>query len=73
MLCYPEKIKSNIKIIFMHIKERVDKIIEDHYITKAEQEELINAIDADGEIDPQEMEQIKRLQKLIYQNKVKVI
>ena len=57
----------------MDIKERVDKIIEDHYITKAEQEELIKAIDADGKIDDQEIEQIKRLLKLIHQKKVKVI
>ena len=58
--------------LVMNIKERVDKIIEDKIITRAEYQEFLESVMDDGEIDPQESEQITRLRKLIDSGKLKV-
>lgn len=55
------------------IKERVDEIIADGKITKAENREFNEAVRQDGTIDKAEEEQIARLLELIDSGQIKVV
>ena len=56
-----------------HIKDIVDKAIEDGVLTQAEHEEIMDAIHADGEIDDVEREQLSRIFKLTQEGKIQVV
>ena len=55
------------------IKELLDRIIEDGVMTAEEHSEFIRRVNADGEIDDEESEQIARLFQLISDGKLKVV
>ena len=55
------------------IKELLDRIIEDGVMTGDEHSEFIRRVNADGEIDDEESEQIARLFQLISEGKLKVV
>ncbi|RJR12128.1 hypothetical protein C4588_02665 [Candidatus Parcubacteria bacterium] len=57
----------------MYIKKLVEKIIEDKKITRKEHEELNRAVMADGKIDKDEEEEIKKIFTLIESGEVEVI
>jgi hypothetical protein len=54
------------------IKELVDRIIEDGVLSPEEHAEFIKHVTADGQVDREESEQIKRVFQLISEGKLKV-
>ena len=55
------------------LKEAILKAIEDHKITRAEYDEIINIATEDGHIDPQEKALLAELQNMIEDKSVKLV
>lgn len=55
------------------VKEMLDRIIEDGVITREEHDAFMDLINADGEIDEQESEQISRMFALLSAGQVQVV
>jgi hypothetical protein len=51
----------------------IEKAIEDHRITKAEYEEIIQLVLEDAQVDPQERALLKELQDMIDHREVKLV
>jgi len=47
------------------LAERINKAIEDHVLTNAEYEEILQIADADGIIDPEERALLSQLKEMI--------
>ncbi len=57
----------------MNIKEMIDRIVRDGYLTDWEYKDLLAAVKENGKIDPEEDEQLKRILDMITNKKLKVL
>ena len=55
------------------LKAVIEKAIDDHKITRAEMDEIINIAAEDGHIDPQEQALLNQLQNMIEDKSVRII
>lgn len=55
------------------VRKMIEKAIEDHRITKAEYEEIIQLVLEDAQVDPQERALLKELQDMIDHREVKLV
>ena len=54
-------------------KKMIEKAIEDHKITRAEMDSILNIVTEDGHIDPHEQALLNQLQEMIENKTVKYI
>jgi len=55
----------------LHLKEVIEKAIEDHIITREEYDEIIQTASKDGVLDQHEMTLLSELQQMIQDGMVK--
>ncbi len=55
------------------LKERINKAMEDHVITRDEYDEIINIATEDGHVDPQERALLAELQDMIENRMVRLV
>ena len=55
------------------LKDRIEKAIDDHKITRAEMDEILAIATADNHIDPQEQSLLNELREMIDNKTIKVI
>lgn len=54
-------------------RKMIEKAIEDHKITRAEMDTILNIVSEDGHIDPQEQALLNQLQEMIEDRSVKFV
>jgi tellurite resistance protein len=54
-------------------RKMIEKAIEDHKITRAEMDTILNIVSEDGHIDPQEQALLNQLQQMIEDKFVKFV
>ena len=57
----------------MSIKELADRILQDGRLTPTEHQELITAINSDGQVDKEENEQVNRILDMVGEGTLKVL
>jgi tellurite resistance protein len=55
------------------LREMIELAIEDHEVTRAEYDKILNIATEDGHIDPQEQALLSQLQSMIENKEVKLI